>query len=129
MGKALQRRHVVPARAGRRIGDHRISSEYRQSFKYYTEARLLVSIIYYAVSFGLFFGIFLMRYKMEMILSIPLIAGFIGWYIHLGLLENSPTQYPEQLYLQKGFTFYWVRFPPCGHIIMSLLVLSCERHL
>ncbi len=87
----------------RRIGDPQISSEYRQSFRHYTETRLLVSIIYYAVSFGLFFGIFLMRYKMEMILSIPFIAGFIAWYIHLGFLENSPTQYPEQLYLQKGF--------------------------
>ncbi len=69
----------------RRIGDPQISSEYRQSFRHYTETRLLVSIIYYAVSFGLFFGIFLMRYKMEMILSIPFIAGFIAWYIHLGL--------------------------------------------
>jgi decaprenyl-phosphate phosphoribosyltransferase len=102
----------------RRIGDPRISSEYRQSFKHYTETRLLVSIIYYAVSFGLFFGIFLMRYKMEMILSIPFIAGFIAWYIHLGFLENSPTQYPEQLYLQKGFTIYCIF---CGVILQLLL--------
>lgn len=102
----------------RRIGDPRVSSEYRRSFRHYTETRLLVSIIYYAVSFGLFFGIFLMRYKMEMILSIPFIAGFIAWYIHLGLLENSPTQYPEQLYLQKGFTMYCIF---CGVILQLLL--------
>lgn len=104
----------------RRIGDPQISSEYRQSFRHYTETRLLVSIIYYAVSFGLFFGIFLMRYKMEMILSIPFIAGFIAWYIHLGFLENSPTQYPEQLYLQKGFTIYCV----CCGIILQLLLFA-----
>ena len=102
----------------RRIGDPQISSEYRQSFSHYTETRLLVSILYYAVSFGLFFGIFLMRYKMEMILSIPFIAGFIAWYIHLGFLENSPTQYPEQLYLQKGFTIYCIL---CGIILQLLL--------
>jgi 4-hydroxybenzoate polyprenyltransferase len=104
----------------RRIGDAKISGEYRRSFKYYTEGRLLVSIIYYAVSFGLFFGIFLMRYKMEMILSTPLIAGFIAWYIHLGLLENSPTQYPELLYKQKGFTLYCFL---CG-IVMQLLLFT-----
>lgn len=102
----------------RRIGDPQISSEYRQSFKYYTETRLLVSIIYYAVCFGLFFGIFLMRYKMEMILSIPFIAGFIAWYIHLGFLDNSPTQYPEQLYRQKGFTLYCIF---CGVVLQLLL--------
>jgi len=90
----------------RRIADPELSARYRQSFKYYNEARLLISIIYYAVSFGLFFGIFLMRYRMELILAIPLIAGFIAWYIQLGLLENSPTQYPELLYKQKGFVWY-----------------------
>jgi decaprenyl-phosphate phosphoribosyltransferase len=102
----------------RRIGDPVVSAEYRRSFRYYTEGRLMVSIIYYAVSFGLFFGIFLMRYKMEMILSIPLIAGFIAWYIHLGLLENSPTQYPELLYRQKGFTSYCLF---CGMVMQLLL--------
>ena len=59
-----------------------------------------------------------MRYKMEMILSIPFIAGFIAWYIHLGLLENSPTQYPEQLYRQKGFTLYCIF---CGVVLQLLL--------
>lgn len=102
----------------RRIGDPLISAEYRRSFKHYNEARLMVSIIYYAVCFGLFFGIFLMRYKMEMILSTPLIAGFIAWYIHLGLLDNSPTQYPELLYKQRGFTLYCLF---CGMIMQLLL--------
>lgn len=104
----------------RRIGDPAVSATYRRSFQHYTEARLMVSIIYYAVCFGLFFGIFLMRYKMEMILSTPLIAGFIAWYIHLGLLENSPTQYPELLYRQKGFTIYCVL---CA-IVMQVLLFS-----
>jgi 4-hydroxybenzoate polyprenyltransferase len=105
----------------RRIGDPAISADYRRSFSYYNEERLLVSIIYYAVCFGLFFGIFLMRYKMELILSIPLIAGFIAWYIHLGFLENSPTQYPELLYKQKGFTLYCVF---CGIVLQLLLFVD-----
>ena len=105
----------------RRIGDPQVSAEYRQSFRHYTEVRLLVSIIYYAVSFGLFFGIFLMRYKMELILSIPLIAGFIAWYIHMGFLEDSPAQYPELLYKQKGFTAYCLL---CGIVLQLLLFVD-----
>jgi len=90
----------------RHIDNPAISAAYRRSFAHYTEERLLISIVYYAVAFGLFFGIFLIRYRMELILSIPLIAGFIAWYIHLGFLENSPAQYPEHLYRQRGFFFY-----------------------
>jgi decaprenyl-phosphate phosphoribosyltransferase len=102
----------------RRIGDPQVSASYRQSFKHYTETRLLLSLVYYAVCFGLFFGIFLMRYKMELILSIPFIAGFIAWYIHLGMLDDSPAQYPELLYKQKGFAAYCLF---CG-VFMQLLL-------
>ena len=77
----------------RRINNPEVSAGYRQSFAYYNEERLLKSIIYYATAFGLFFGIFLIRYRMELILSIPLVAGFMTWYIHLGFLEDSPAQY------------------------------------
>jgi len=104
----------------RRINDPEISAGYRQSFAHYNEERLLTSIIYYAVAFGLFFGIFLIRYRMELILSIPLIAGFIAWYIHLGFLENSPTQYPEHLYKQQGFLIYCIL---CGTVLFALLFI------
>lgn len=90
----------------RRINNPDIASQYRRSFASYTQETLLVSITFYGVAFGLFFGIFLMRYRVELILSVPLIAGFIAWYIHLGFQEDSPTQYPEKIYLQKGFVVY-----------------------
>ena len=90
----------------RMINNPETSAAYRQSFAYYNEERLLQSIIYYATAFGLFFGIFLIRYRMELILSIPLIAGFMTWYLHLGFLQNSPAQYPERLYKQQGFVLY-----------------------
>lgn len=90
----------------RRIGDPEIAARYRASFAHYNEERLFVSAIYYAVSFGLFFGIFMMRYRLELLLSIPLVAGLIGYYIHLGFLEDSPAQYPERLYRQRSFMIY-----------------------
>lgn len=92
----------------RRIGDPRIAARYRQSFGHYNEERLMVSIVYYAAAFGLFTGIFLIRYRMELILAIPLIAGLVAWYIHIGFKEDSPTQYPEKLYKQHGFVAYMV---------------------
>lgn len=105
----------------RRIADPVVAGNYRQSFKHYNEERLLISILYYAVTFGLFFGIFLMRYKMELILSVPFVAGFMAWYIKLGFLENSPAQYPELLYKQKGFTMYCLL---CGVILCGLLFVD-----
>ncbi|WPL17690.1 phosphoribose diphosphate:decaprenyl-phosphate phosphoribosyltransferase [Thiorhodovibrio winogradskyi] len=90
----------------RRINDPETARQYRSSFSHYNQERLLVSITYYGCAFGLFFGIFLVRYRIELILSIPLIAGFIAWYIHLGFKEDSPAQYPEKLYQQTGFLVY-----------------------
>jgi 4-hydroxybenzoate polyprenyltransferase len=92
----------------RRIGNGEVAHRYRDSFKHYTEERLLVSTVYYAVAFGLFFGIFLARYRLELILSIPFLAGFIGWYIHLGFKEDSPAQYPEKLHQSRRFVAYAV---------------------
>lgn len=105
----------------RRINDPEVAAAYRKSFKKYTEESLLVCITYYGVAFGLFFGIFLVRYRMELILSIPLVAGFIAWYIHLGFMTNSPTQTPERLFAQKGFVGYGVL---CFVTMISLLFIN-----
>ena len=86
----------------RHINDPVRAGEYRQSFQHYNEERLLISIIYYVAAFGLFFGIFLIRYRTELILSIPLIAAVIAWYIHIGFHHDSPVQYPEKLYKNQG---------------------------
>ncbi|RUM42417.1 MAG: prenyltransferase [Desulfocapsa sp.] len=88
------------------INDPDRAAAYRESFRHYSKERLLISIIYYTSAFALFFGIFLIRYRIELILSVPLIAGFVAWYMHLGFQENSPVQYPEKLYRQKGFVIY-----------------------
>ncbi len=102
----------------RMIKNPAVSASYRRSFSYYNEERLLKSIIYYATTFGLFFGIFLIRYRMELILSIPLIAGFMTWYIHLGFLDDSPAQYPERLYKERSFVIYCLL---CSGVLLFLL--------
>lgn len=70
---------------------------------------------------GLFSGIFLIRYRIELILSVPFIAGFIAYYLHLGFQENSPTQYPEKLYKQRTFVLYTFL---CSVVIVLLLFID-----
>lgn len=92
----------------REINNPDQAAAYRSSFAHYNDQRLLVSIIYYTSAFGLFFGIFLIRYRIELILSLPLIAGVVAWYLHLTFKDNSPVQYPEKLYKQKRFMIFLV---------------------
>ena len=105
----------------RRIGDHERAALYRKSFSYYNEYRLLLSIIYYAAAFALFFGIFLVRYRLELIVSAPLIAGFISLYLKIGFMEDSPTQYPERLYKNTSFVIY---SGLCVTVILLLLFID-----
>ncbi len=104
-----------------RIGDALVAEKYRKSFSYYNEYRLILSMVYYASAFGLFFGIFLVRYRIELILSVPFLAGFISMYMRLGFLEDSPAQYPERLYKQKGLVLY-ISF--CLILILLLLFID-----
>ena len=50
---------------------------YRMSFRYYDERKLLASMFFYTTCFALFLGIFIIRYHLELILAVPLIAGFV----------------------------------------------------
>jgi len=92
----------------RHIGDARVAAAYRRSFEYYTEERLLVSVVFYATACALFAGIFIVRYHLELILFAPLAAGLFAYYMHLGMLPDSPVQNPERLYKQHGFFAYMV---------------------
>jgi 4-hydroxybenzoate polyprenyltransferase len=87
----------------RHIGDPVVAAGYRRSFAYYTEERLLVSMLFYATACALFGGIFIVRYHLELILFTPFAAGVFALYLKLGLKADSPTQNPERLYKEKGF--------------------------
>ncbi|WP_456433715.1 UbiA prenyltransferase family protein [Thermosulfuriphilus sp.] len=90
----------------RMIDDREVAGNYRASFRYYTEERLLLSIFYYAVACAFFFGIFIIRYHLELILVAPLFAGFFAYYLKIGFRPNSPAQRPEHLYKEVGLMVY-----------------------
>lgn len=74
------------------------AKQYRKSFGYYTEQNLLVSIMFYASTSMLFFGAFVMRYRLELILSFPLIAFIMAMYLNLAFKEDGGAQAPEKLW-------------------------------
>ncbi|WP_197742155.1 UbiA family prenyltransferase [Nitrospira sp. KM1] len=90
----------------RHIGDKGAAAAYRESFAYYTEERLLLSLFFYAAASALFGGVFMIRYHIELILFVPLAAGMLTFYLKIGLRPNSPVQHPERLYREIPFMVY-----------------------
>jgi hypothetical protein len=56
----------------------------------------------------------------ELILFIPIGAGFLTYYLKIGFLEDSPVQNPEKLYKESGFVLYVV----LSTLIFLLLMFS-----
>lgn len=71
---------------------------YRKSFGYYTEPRLLVAITFYASAAMLFLGAFIMRYRLELVFSFPLVALVMAAYLSVAFKHDSAAQAPEKLY-------------------------------
>jgi decaprenyl-phosphate phosphoribosyltransferase len=89
----------------REIGNHSVVAGYRKSFRYYTEPRLLVSVMFYASASMLFAGAFIIRYKMELILAFPLMAWVMAEYMRLAFEPESAVQAPEKLYKEPKLMF------------------------
>lgn len=90
----------------RKINDPELAGLYRSSFRHYDAEKLLISMMYYVTFGALFIGIFIVRYKLELILCVPFVAGFFAYYLRLALEEDSPVQAPEKLYKNRGFLYY-----------------------
>jgi 4-hydroxybenzoate polyprenyltransferase len=73
---------------------------YRASFKGYTETRLTVSCLIYAVLSSFFLGIFLIKYRVEYLLTFPAFACLFGMYLALSMKAGSVAQKPEKLFAE-----------------------------
>ena len=105
----------------RDIADPKRAAEYRASFAFYTEERLLVSIMFYGSAAMLFLGAFIMRYRLELILSFPFIAIVMAMYLLLAFEPNSAVQRPEGLYKQPKLMAAVVG---CSVIIGILMIVD-----
>lgn len=88
------------------IGDPRRASLYRRSFAGYDEKTLLLSGFFYANTASFFLAIFLIKHRIEFVLSFPLFAILFVWYLSIGMKGESAAQRPESLFRETSFMVY-----------------------
>lgn len=94
----------------RMINNKSQASLYRKSFKYYNEKKLLISAFFYALLSVFFCGIFMIKYKIELLLSIPFLCGLFCLYLNISYKEDSSAQKPEKLFKEKWLMLYLLIF-------------------
>ena len=82
-----------PARAGL----------YRNSFRYYSERTLLLSSFFYADLASFFLAVFLIKYRIEFILTFPVFALLFVWYLAIGMRQGSVAKDPEKIFANPRF--------------------------
>lgn len=95
----------------KRMGEYRSAEQggrlealtvYRRSFQRYTEESLLLSSFLYALLAAFFLAIFLIKYRIEYLLSLPVFAALFVLYLHVALKKDSPVQAPENLHQERA---------------------------
>lgn len=118
----------------RMIGNPEQAKLYRKSFGGYTELRLLLSAVFYGFLAVFFCGVFLIKYRIELLLLIPFICGLFCYYLRLCYKPDSAAQKPEKLFREKGlmlyvlvllalfFWLYYIRIPGLDVFLRTTLV-------
>jgi len=94
---------------------------YRKSFKKYNTKLLFSLSLFYCLTSFFFFTIFLIKYKIELLLIVPLVCYL---YVHIFLLsekKDSIIMKIEKIYKDKTFIFIFLFI-----FIMSLLLLKVD---
>ena len=90
----------------RMIDNPALAAAYRKSFQNYSEASLLISAFFYAMCSIFFIGVFLIKYRIELVLFVPILVGLYCLYFRLSFKKDSAVQKPEKLYHERGLMFY-----------------------
>lgn len=102
-------------------------SAYRASFRHYSERRLLVSIMFYASTGMLFLGAFVMRYRLELVLSFPFLAVVMAVYLYLGFEPGSAVQNPESLHREPALMISVILCAVAMAILMKVNIPAMHR--
>ncbi len=92
------------------INNKETAGLYRKSFRFYTEQNLLLSMFFYSLTSAFFLGIFLIKYRIELLISFPFFAFLFVWYLKMGYKKNSIVQGPEKLHQEKKFMVFLLLF-------------------
>ncbi|MCU0493112.1 MAG: UbiA family prenyltransferase [Chloroflexaceae bacterium] len=88
------------------IADKERAGLYRRSFRFYSEQTLLTSAILYGTCAAGLLSAFAAGFHPALLLSLPLWSLLLAWYVFIGMKPDSPTQHPENLIRERGFTAY-----------------------
>jgi 4-hydroxybenzoate polyprenyltransferase len=97
--KRLSEFREITASHGRRVLER-----YRVSFAGYSEISLTVSCFVYALVTSFFLAIFLIKYRVEYLLTVPVLIALFGHYLALSMEPASTAQRPEKLFKERGLT-------------------------
>lgn len=75
---------------------------YRSSFAGYSEISLQVSCFTYGMLSSFFLAVFLIKYRVEYLLLMPLITVLFAYYLALSMRPESLAQKPERLFQERG---------------------------
>jgi len=111
----------------REIGDTALAGSYRASFRRYTEENLLESVVFYASAAMLFFGAFVIRYRIELLLGFPLVALVMAIYFHLAFQPHSAVQNPEKLYREPRLMLWFTVTVAAMVLLLFVRLPSLEK--
>ena len=118
----------------RMIDDPKRAGLYRKSFRHYTEHSLLISAFFYALAAAFLIGIFMLKYRIEYLLAMPLLFGLFCFYLYIAFKPASAVQKPEKLYREKKLFVYiifmvavmviltYIRIPALDYFVETLLI-------
>jgi 4-hydroxybenzoate polyprenyltransferase len=86
---------------------------YRKSFATYGESFLLIQALTFALLASFFLAVFLVKYRIEYLLLVPVLVALFANYLRLGLRQDSAAEAPERLYRE-----------PALLIIVALLIVG-----
>lgn len=76
--------------------------QYRASFAGYSETSLAVSCLVYALYSGFFLAVFLVKYRIEYLLTVPVVIALFARYFALSMVSGSSAQKPEKLFREHS---------------------------
>jgi 4-hydroxybenzoate polyprenyltransferase len=94
--KRLSEFREITASHGREVLER-----YRASFTGYSEISLTVSCFVYALITSFFLAIFLIKYRVEYLLTVPVLIALFGQYLALSMAPASTAQRPEKLFKER----------------------------
>lgn len=107
---------------------------YRVSFAGYSEVSLNASCFVYGLLSTFFLAVFLIKYRIEYVLLVPVIIALFGYYLVLATRPNSSAQSPEKLFREYALmglivVFFGLFILATWIDIPMLSALSAQRYI